>query len=108
MTYEDDNVESLNVHSHPSSNKQKCLNAPDDGDYGGVSDMSEDEGDEDVLNSFGHAVNHTSAQYDVREVLVDPKSLSYLPFSDSILIDGRGDVDYRPMFSKMLARWWHS
>lgn len=41
----------------------------------------------------------------VSDLLVDPKTLSSLPFSECISIDDRGDVDYRPMFSKILEKY---
>ena len=103
MTFEEEN-ESLNAPSRQCSNQPKYVEGEGEMSYGGVSDMSEDDGDEDDRNTFGLPVQHIGTQRGVLDVLVDPKSLAHLPFSDSILIDDRGDVDYRPMFSKMLAR----
>ncbi|VDD74481.1 unnamed protein product [Mesocestoides corti] len=69
---------------------------------GGASDMSEEE-DEGNPDPFGIRRQISTSTIDIKDLLVDPKSLSHLPFSNFIFTDDRGDVDYRPMFAKMVA-----
>lgn len=45
-----------------------------------------------------------TATFSASDLLVDPRSLSDLPFNEYISIDDQGDVDYRPMFSKILEK----
>ncbi|KAL5110266.1 Regulation of nuclear pre-mRNA domain-containing protein 2 [Taenia crassiceps] len=103
MAIEDDNAESVTASSQQNTSEQPtCLEGHDEaGD--GVSDMSEDEEDEGTRTSFIIRSHDTSTTRDVHELLVDPKSLAHFPFSDEIIIDDKGDVDYRPMFNKMLS-----
>lgn len=103
MNIDDDNAESItassqqNMLDHPA-----CFEGHDEaGD--GVSDMSEDEEDEGTCTSSVVRSQDANTIRDVHELLVDPKSLAHFPFSNEIIIDDRGDVDYRPMFNKMLS-----
>ncbi|VDM16236.1 unnamed protein product [Hydatigera taeniaeformis] len=104
MTIEEDNAEPVTVSSQKSVSEQhtRFENHDEIGD-GGVSDMSEDEEDECTRTPFVIRNQDANTSRDVRELLVDPKSLAHFPFSNEIIIDDKGDVDYRPMFNKMLS-----
>ncbi|VDL35875.1 unnamed protein product, partial [Hymenolepis diminuta] len=82
-----------------------CQNTYEDGrgcyGGGGDSDMSDIE-EIDNIPLHHPRVEPISPTQSVSDLLVDPKTLSSLPFSECISIDDRGDVDYRPMFSKIL------
>ncbi|KAM3183684.1 hypothetical protein ACTXT7_009884 [Hymenolepis weldensis] len=83
-----------------------CQNTYEDGrgcygGGGGDSDMSDIE-EIDNIPLHHPRVEPISPTRSVSDLLVDPKTLSGLPFSECISIDDRGDVDYRPMFSKIL------
>ncbi|CDS42542.1 regulation of nuclear pre mRNA domain containing protein [Echinococcus multilocularis] len=104
MTIEEDNAKSITASSQQNiSNQSTCFEDHDGAGGGGVSDMSEDEEDEDNRTPLVIRSQDANTTRDVRELLVDPKSLAHFPFSDEIIIDDQGDVDYRPMFSKMLS-----
>ncbi|KAM7537032.1 hypothetical protein Aperf_G00000069806 [Anoplocephala perfoliata] len=66
-------------------------------DDDGVSDMSDVEEVDDIPCS-----RTETATLSVSDLLVDPRSLSDLPFNEYIAVDDQGDVDYRPMFSKII------
>lgn len=75
-------------------------------DDDGVVEMEADD-EEEPPDPFGIRGSNRSSSgttlepVDVRNLLVDPKSLKDYPFNDSIVVDAQGDVDYRPMFEKM-------
>ncbi|VDO08553.1 unnamed protein product [Rodentolepis nana] len=77
-----------------------CQNIYEDGG-GGDSDMSDIE-EIDNIPLHHPRVEPIAPTPSVSDLLVDPKTFSDLPFSEYITIDGSGDVDYRPMLSKIL------
>ncbi|KAL5966824.1 Regulation of nuclear pre-mRNA domain-containing protein 2 [Taenia solium] len=98
MIIEDDNPGSITASSQQNTSEQPtCFEGHDEAGDGGVSDMSEDEEDEGTRTSFVIRSQDTNTTRDVHELLVDPKSLAHFPFSNEIIIDDRGDVDYRPI-----------
>nr|CDS32502.1 hypothetical transcript [Hymenolepis microstoma] len=79
-----------------------CQNIYEDGGGGGGdSDMSDIEEIENIPLHHPRVEPITPSR-SVSDLLVDPKTLSDLPFSEYITIDDSGDVDYRPMLSKIL------
>lgn len=74
----------------------------DDGGGGGHADS--DMSDVEEVDNIALPSTHRPASLSIADLLVDPKSLADLPFYEYIHFDDHGDVDYRPMFAKLLEQ----